>query len=94
METAASGLGVVHLASWLVYERVASGQLISLFPVATPRADKKGSAIHAVRLKGRSHAAKAQLFISHLNKVFGSPPYWDRAIDKKRRAAAIDANLG
>jgi DNA-binding transcriptional LysR family regulator len=83
LDAAVAGLGVVHLASWLVYERVASGQLISLFPVASPPAGGEVSAIHAVRLKGRSHAAKAQLFIAHLKKAFGSPPYWDRAISQE-----------
>ena len=41
----------------------------------TPRSS--APAIHAVRLKGRSHSAKAQLFINHLKQAFGSPPYWD-----------------
>ena len=36
-------------------------------------------AIHAVRLKGRSQSAKAQLLFNHLKQAFGSPPYWDAA---------------
>ena len=80
LEAAVAGLGVVHLASWLVCDLVAAGRLVSLFPDATAPADKQAPAIHAVRLKGRSHAAKAQLFITHLKKAFGEPPYWDRGI--------------
>lgn len=85
LDAAADGLGVAHLASWLVYKKVAAGELVSLFPAsvaaaAAAAATAKGPApsIHAVRLKGRSHSAKAQLFINHLKLAFGAPPYWDR----------------
>ena len=30
--------------------------------------------------RGRSHGAKAKLFITHLRKCFGDPPYWERTI--------------
>jgi hypothetical protein len=33
-----------------------------------------------VRLKGRSHAAKAQRFSAHLREAFGAPTYWDRVV--------------
>lgn len=83
LQGAVTGLGVVHLASWLVSDMVSSGRLVCLFP-ADPAddgaADSEPAAIHAVRLKGRSDATKAQLFISHLKKSFGSPSYWDRAV--------------
>lgn len=78
LQGALMGLGVVHLASWLVGDMVAAGRLVRLFP-AEGAASSEPAAIHAVRLKGRSDAAKAQLFISHLKNSFGSPPYWDRA---------------
>ncbi|RYZ85141.1 MAG: LysR family transcriptional regulator [Moraxellaceae bacterium] len=92
---AAAGIGIVHLASWLVSDMIISGQLISLFPetsntpstreflkttrskISPPQLEP---AIHAVRMPGRSHAAKAQLFIAHLRSEFGEPAYWDRAI--------------
>lgn len=84
LDAAVAGLGVAHLASWLVYKKVQSGELVNLFPdsvaVAAALAETTRSnapAIHAVRLKGRSHSAKAQLFINHLKQAFGSPPYWD-----------------
>lgn len=35
-------------------------------------------AIHAVRIRGRSHEEKDQLFIAHLKKTFGEMPYWDK----------------
>ena len=84
LDAAAAGLGVVHLASWLVCDMLASGQLVSLFPSLAVTPVKPAAAIHAVRLKGRSHAAKAQLFVAHLKKVIGAPPYWDRAIAQVR----------
>jgi DNA-binding transcriptional LysR family regulator len=87
LDAAAAGLGVAHLASWLVYKKVAAGELVNLFPAsvalsaaAAASAKSQTPAIHAVRLKGRSHSAKAQLFINHLKQAFGSPPYWDSVV--------------
>ena len=82
-QAAVGGIGIVHLASWLVGDMVASGRLVSLFPEArTPQKDL--SAIHAVRLPGRSHGAKAKLFITRL-RAFGDPPYWERDLGKPQR---------
>lgn len=75
-----AGLGIVHLASWLVSDAIAAGRLVSLFPADHRDGETQAPAIHAVRLKGRSHAAKAQLFIAHLKIAFGSPTYWDIAV--------------
>lgn len=81
LQAAVAGLGVVHLASWLVHDKLASGELELLFPHAMATgaglAKKHSTGIYAVRLKGRSHAAKAQLFIAHLKQAFGDVPYWD-----------------
>jgi DNA-binding transcriptional LysR family regulator len=78
-DAAVAGLGVAHLASWLVYKKIETGELVHLFPeyTAAAAANPKTPAIHAVRLKGRSHSAKAQLFIAHLKKAFGEVPYWE-----------------
>lgn len=80
LQAAEAGLGVVHLANWLVSESIAAGRLVNLFPADNRTRDGQPAAIHAVRLKGRSHAAKAQLFIAHLKTAFGSPSYWDLAV--------------
>ena len=84
LQAAVSGVGIVHLASWLVSSMVASGRLVNLFPDARAP-DKDSSAIHAVRLPGRSHDAKAKLFIAHLRNAFGDPPYWERDIGNPER---------
>jgi DNA-binding transcriptional LysR family regulator len=78
MLAAVDGLGIVHLATWLVGDMIKSGQLIQLFPNLRDSSTKVQPAIHAVRLPGRSHATKAQLFISHLKSEFGEPAYWDK----------------
>ncbi|MDR7308853.1 LysR family transcriptional regulator [Rhodoferax saidenbachensis] len=88
LQAGVAGLGVVHLASWLVYDQLASGALVQLFPPDDASGAKAVSAIHAVRLKGRSHAAKAQLFIDHLKSAIGSPPYWDREMLSKEKLFA------
>lgn len=88
LEAAIAGIGIVHLASWLVCDALRDGRLVSLFPGSSPTTgypgsnhnanSRSGSEIHAVRLPGRSHTAKAQLFIAHLKEHIGDPPYWDR----------------
>jgi len=80
LETAVAGIGIVHLASWLVSERIAAGSLVPLFAPEPVVAGPRIPAIHAVRMPGRSHAAKAQLFVAHLRRQFGEPAYWDRAL--------------
>jgi DNA-binding transcriptional LysR family regulator len=79
LRAAVDGLGIVHLASWLVCDMLAQGKLVLLFPDSSGPRSRSPSAIHAVRLPGRSHATKAQLFIAHLKKSFGEPAYWDKA---------------
>lgn len=75
---AAAGIGIIHLASWMVHDKLVAGELVELFPNAKSMPDRQASAIYAVRMPGRSHTAKAQLFISHLKAHIGDPPYWDR----------------
>jgi DNA-binding transcriptional LysR family regulator len=77
---AIAGIGIVHLATWLVSDAIISGELIPLFSDLPIASSKIEPAIHAVRMPGRSHAAKAQLFIAHLRSEFGAPAYWDSAI--------------
>lgn len=77
LQAAVAGIGVVHLADWLVNEAIALGQLVSLFP-EIPALVAKKPAIHAVRMPGRSNTIKSQLFIAHLRAAVGSPPYWHR----------------
>lgn len=97
VQAALAGVGVAHLASWLVSEEIVAGRLVPLFPGMTSPAPKEGErAIHAVRMQGRSHDAKARLFIAHLRATFGETPYWDAAVDRaladeNRRAPAARA---
>jgi DNA-binding transcriptional LysR family regulator len=85
LQAAVAGIGIVHLASWMAGELVRAGQLVSLVPGVAAPPKLSASAIHAVRMPGRSHATKAPLFIAHLKNCFGDPPYWDRAQRKRAR---------
>jgi len=80
MLAARDGVGIAHLASWLVSDDIVAGRLVPVFAPALAAKGPRLPAIHAVRLPGRSHAAKAQLFIAHLRREFGEPAYWDRAV--------------
>ena len=78
LHAAINGIGIVHLASWLVSDMLADGRLISLFPMDFSNEHKQQAAIYAVRLPGRSHAAKAHLFTTHMKEEIGDPVYWDQ----------------
>jgi len=80
LQAAAAGVGIIHLASWLVSDMLVTGKLLPLFESNKLVTQKSLSSIHAVRMPGRSHAAKAQLFISHLRNEFGDPVCWDRVL--------------
>jgi DNA-binding transcriptional LysR family regulator len=77
VEAAVGGLGVVHLASWLIGRQIADGTLLPLF-AGTDQAQQNDAAIYAVRLSSRMQAAKASLFIEHLRRFVGNPPKWNR----------------
>lgn len=66
---ALDGVGIAHLADWLVSDKIASGELI---PLLTEFELHSASAIHAVRLPGRSHNVRAKLFITHLKQALGN----------------------
>jgi len=83
LQAALSGIGIAHLASWVVSGDIAAGRLVSLFPDAQAPDPRAMPAIHAVRLPGRSFEAKAKLFIAHLRDVIGEVPYWDRALETR-----------
>ena len=84
LQAAIAGMGVIHLASFIVSDMIANGKLCVLFETELSSlqkpSQKSDSGIHAVRLPGRSHEAKAQLFINHLRQEFGTPPIWDRVL--------------
>ena len=87
LHAAISGAGIAHLANWLTSDAVVSGQLVPVFPMLPVehqpplRRAPDEPAIHAVHMPGRSNQAKAQLLIRHLKEYFGSPPYWDLALE-------------
>ena len=80
LQAAIGGIGVVHLASWMVSDAIVAGDLVPLFALEDGALPAQRAAISAVRMPGRSHAEKARLFIAHLRSGFGEPCYWDRAL--------------
>lgn len=82
LQAALAGIGVAHLPTYLVSDQILSGELISLFPNIETTTAKPKRGIYAVRMPGRSHTAKAKLFIAHLKTEFGEPAYWDIALEK------------
>ena len=77
LQAAIEGIGIVHLASWLVSDALKAGSLVSLFPDVPASSMSVQPAVYAVRMPGRSHLAKAKPFIDHLKKCFNEPHYWD-----------------
>ncbi len=85
LQAALAGIGVAHLASWVVSEDIVAGRLVPMFLDAETPDPKSLPAIHALRMPGRSYEAKARLFTAHLREVIGDVPYWDVAIDRLRK---------
>ena len=89
LQAALQGLGVLHIATWVVCDQLRSGDLVALFPEEADAPPSPGMpAIHAVRLPGRSHATKARLFIEHLREAIGDTPWWDRMLQERTALAA------
>ena len=84
---AIDGIGIVHVGSWAVADAIAAGQLVPLFGPETHPPGLPQPAIHALRLPGRSHPVKAQLFINHLRDFFGKEPYCERTAARALAAA-------
>lgn len=83
LQAALQGLGIMHIATWVVCDQLRSGELVALFPEDIEAPPSPGlPAIHAVRLPGRSHATKARLFIDHLRAEIGDTPWWDRLLQQ------------
>ncbi|MCH8622408.1 LysR family transcriptional regulator [Undibacterium sp. TS12] len=78
LAAALAGMGIAHLASWMVCDMLRAGKLELLFPDLPAPVKVAQTGIHAVRMPGRSHETKAQLFIAHLKSCFGEVPYWDK----------------
>jgi DNA-binding transcriptional LysR family regulator len=68
------GLGVMHMATWLVGEDIRIGKLVRLFPQLP--LSKGRTAIHLVRPAGTA-SAKVRVLIQYLQEYVGAPPYWD-----------------
>lgn len=81
LNAALGGVGIAHLATWLIGDEIAAGRLVALFDDEIAGTPVSASAIHAVRAPGRS-VRKARLFIDHLRETFGvadgGVPYWDQ----------------
>ena len=66
LQAALAGIGIAHLASWVVSDDIVAGRLVPLFPDAQSPDSVVMPTIHALRMPGRSYEAKARLFIAHL----------------------------
>lgn len=67
-----AGLGIGHLARFMVHEHIASGQLVELFPESRVVA----SHIYVVFPKKRNMPLKTRVFIDHLRAEFRTPTPW------------------
>jgi DNA-binding transcriptional LysR family regulator len=79
LQATLAGLGIAHLATWLVSDDIAAGRLQCVFDNELEAAPVSGSVIQAVRLPGRA-ASKAGLLIDFLREHWcgtDGPAHWD-----------------
>lgn len=69
LDAALAGLGILHIATWLVSDQLRDGRLVALFPqeLEAPLVDGLPG-IHVVRAPGRGRSQRAKLFINHLRE--------------------------
>jgi DNA-binding transcriptional LysR family regulator len=77
LQAALHGLGIAHLASWLVGDAIRAGDLQVLH---VPGAESPEHA--SIQLVRTAVAAppKVRAFVEHLRHTIGEPPYWDRGL--------------
>jgi hypothetical protein len=49
---AVAGTGVIHLASWMVHDKLVAGELVDLFPDAKAMPDRQAASTGLVRDSG------------------------------------------
>ena len=67
-----SGLGIGHLARFMVHEHIESGELVELFPESRI----VSSTIYAVYVERKNLPLKTRAFLNHLRMEFRVPPAW------------------
>jgi DNA-binding transcriptional LysR family regulator len=67
-----TGIGIGHLASFMVHDHILSGELIELFPESRVVA----SHIYVVYPKKRNMPLKIRAFVDHLKAEFSTPAPW------------------
>jgi DNA-binding transcriptional LysR family regulator len=67
-----AGLGIGHLARFMVHEHIESGELVELFPGSRVIANH----IYVVFPKKRNMPLKTRVFIDHLRAEFRTPAPW------------------
>jgi DNA-binding transcriptional LysR family regulator len=72
---ALAGVGVAILPAYAAADALSSGKLKVVLPGWGPPL----STIHAVYVDGRRMSAKVRLFVDHLARYIGRPPFWERA---------------
>ncbi|MDE2592929.1 MAG: LysR family transcriptional regulator [Burkholderiales bacterium] len=78
LQAALAGLGVLHMATWVVSDHLLDGSLVALFPHELSAPPQAGlPSIQALRLPGRGRSAKARMFIKALQASIGDTPWWD-----------------
>jgi len=80
LNAALDGMGICLLPSWLVGKDVEAGRLRPLLSDWEANPLSPGAAIHAVYLPNRRTSKKVRAFVDFLIERFGSPPYWETAL--------------
>lgn len=68
-----SGQGITLTPTFLIFDDLREGRLVTLLPEYPP----SGHHLYAVFPPGRHRPDRVRVFLEHLVKAFGDPPYWD-----------------
>ena len=79
LQAALAGLGIVHIATWVVSDLLRDGRLVALFPHELTEPPQDGlPGIYVLRGMSRGRSRRSELFIEQLRESVGEPAWWDR----------------
>jgi DNA-binding transcriptional LysR family regulator len=80
-DAAAAGLGLALLPAYFIYAQLARAELT----IVDVGAEAEGATIYIAYPEDRRGSAKLRALTEWLRNAFGSPPYWDVAVEHTKR---------
>ncbi|QNI04202.1 LysR family transcriptional regulator [Halomonas sp. SH5A2] len=78
VEAALQGQGIVLFPTWLLFEALHDGALVTILEDYHPMGEATREGIHAIYPENRLRSQKVATFLAYLVAQIDDPPFWDR----------------